>query len=224
MIDTAIIEKKIGYEFKDKSLLVRAFTHPSFSEFSYERLEFLGDSVLEIIVSEYLFINYKNYTEGDLTLIRANIVDKPPLIKIIKKLGLDNENYLLCQKGLLITDKVRGNLYESILGAIYIDAGLETARKFVIHTLEETIIQTAKNKNSLIDYKSKLINYCAKNKISAPQFLSQKEGKDNECMHSVNVVVDGKNLGFAKSTEKKVAEKLASEIAYKSLKNKTNCK
>ena len=234
MFESAIIEKIIGYEFADKSLLQRAFTHSSFSDYSYERLEFLGDSILGCVVADYLFSNYKDFDQGTLTLIRANIVDKPPLVRVIKSLNLNR--YMLLGKGeiqnnLQNSNKLCGDLFESIVGAIYMDVesnvqnvntsecnGYSMAKKFILANLEQTIIQTAKNHSTLIDYKSKLYDYCQKNRISV-EFKSIQTGHSNEAIHTVKLYLDDVEVSSASATRKKEAEQTASRIAFNQLKS-----
>lgn len=233
MFESAIIENIIGYHFNDVSLLQRAFTHSSFSEYSYERLEFLGDSVLGCVVSEYLFSHYKNFDQGTLTLIRANVVDKPPLVKVIKSLKLNN--YLLLGKGenqnkLQDSNKLCGDLFEAIIGAIYIDVnnaiinnidtfgftGYSKAKEFILTNLEQTIIQTAQNHSTLVDYKSKLYDYCQKNRITV-EFVKSQTGSSNNAIHNVKLFLDGVEVSSACGTRVKDAEQTASNIALEKL-------
>lgn len=233
MFESAIIEKIIGYHFNDVSLLQRAFTHSSFSEYSYERLEFLGDSILGAVVAEYLFSNYKDYDQGKLTLIRANVVDKPPLVKVIKSLKLND--YMLLGKGekqnkLQDSNKLCGDLYEAIIGAIYIDVeqaikdgidimgynGYSRAREFILSNLEQTIIKMAQNYSTLIDYKSKLYDYCQKNRIVV-EFKSSQTGSSNNAIHNVKLYLDGVEVSSASGTRIKNAEQTASNLALKKL-------
>lgn len=136
------IENAVGYCFKDKMLLTRAFTHSSYSENSYEKLEFLGDSILNFVVADELYKRYGDLDEGDLSKARSNIVDKPPLKKFVIKNGLEKFIRLGASEKrnhIEKSDKLCGDLYEAILGAIYLDGDIAKAGKFVVYSLNDTI-------------------------------------------------------------------------------------
>lgn len=219
MFDIAIIENKIGYTFKDKSLVTTAFTHVSFSVYSYENLEFLGDSVLSLVVSEYLYEKYPNFDQGKLTKARAQVVDKPPLKQVILSLGI--EKYIMLGTGekqnhLEKGDKLCGDLFEALLGAIYLDGGYANAKKFVLSGLEKTINEVVKNKDDLTDFKSKLFELCQKKRIEK-HFLYEKTGEDHNPIFTAILYLDGKEVSRAKGTSKKKAEQTACQIALKTL-------
>ena len=143
--------KNINYKFKDPELLKRALTHSSKSEQNYERLEFLGDSILDFLVGEYFFLNCKE-SEGKLTVLRSHYVSENYLVKVFDKLNLSDKVILgkSCQGEL--SKAIKGDIVEAVLGAIYIDGGLEPARKFLYDNFE-----LDKYKNIVDDnYKSKL--------------------------------------------------------------------
>ena len=136
MLNVDEIEKIIGYEFKNKELLITAFTHSSYSKSSNERLEFLGDSVWQIIVSTYLF-NKTTFDEGVLSKYRAKIVCEQNLFRTISKLGLDK--YLIVGESFksLPTKSMSADLCESIIGAIYLDSGnLIKAKEFIFNNID----------------------------------------------------------------------------------------
>ncbi len=218
MLDIAIIEKKIGYRFKDKSLITTAFTHASFSPYSYEKLEFLGDSVLSLVVTEYLYQNYPDFDEGELTKARAQVVDKPPLKQVIMSIGI--EKYIQIGSGerqnhLEQSDKLCGDLFEAVLGAIYLDGGYDEAKKFVLSGLEKTINEVVKDKEALTDYKSKLFELCQKKRIEK-RFEYEKEGEDHQPVFTAILYLDEKEVARAKGTSKKKAEQVACRICLKS--------
>lgn len=134
------LEEKIGYIFKDKTLLKTALSHTSYAhenkgQASNERLEYLGDAVLEFIASEYLFNNYKNLSEGELTKTRAYSVCEEALARVARLYNLNK--YLLvgkCEEGVegKHRDSMIADAVEAIIGALYIDGGLEEARKFIL--------------------------------------------------------------------------------------------
>ncbi len=145
------IEKKIGYKFKDKDLLIRALTHPSKSKNNYQRLEFLGDSILNFLVGEFLFKN-SNKQEGELTVLRAHYVSENHLAAVFDELDLSE--FVIKGKSLKqdITSAIKGDIMESIIAGIYLDGGLEQARGFITDKLHITDFENAENDN----YKSQL--------------------------------------------------------------------
>ena len=135
------LEEKIGYEFKDKGLMVQALTHSSFSNEqkinklkNYERLEFLGDAVLELLSSRFFYENYPNMSEGQMTRMRSSMVCEPALAFCARDLALGN--YILLGKGEEATggrmrDSIISDVMEAVIGAIYLDGGIEKADEFV---------------------------------------------------------------------------------------------
>ena len=142
--DIQKIEKIIGYAFKNKELLKTAFTHSSFSNEhrveSNERLEFLGDSILSVIIAEEIFKRY-NKSEGELTKIRASLVSEKSLAFISKQLGIDK--FLIVGAGLVKkepTDAMIADSFEAMLAAIYLDGGMKNARKFILKSRRRRIL------------------------------------------------------------------------------------
>lgn len=143
--------KFLNYKFKDAGLIERALTHSSKSEINYERLEFLGDSILDFLVGEY-FYKHCDESEGRLTVLRSQYVSETHLVKIFDKLKL--ANYVKLGKSYQgeISKAIKGDVVEAILGAIYLDGGLEEAQKFI-----ERYFDLANYKNMVDEnYKSKL--------------------------------------------------------------------
>ena len=169
--DVAVIEQDIQYVFRDKSLIRQAFSHSSFvnemktqGNLSYERLEFLGDAVLELITSEFLYEKYKDIPEGKLTKMRASIVCEFTLSSVSKMLHFGD--YVLLSKGEELTggrerNSIMCDLFESVLGAIYLDGGMEAAKRYVYTFL-------------LTDIEHKTLFYDAKTTL---QEMVQKDGK-----------------------------------------------
>lgn len=142
---------KLNYIFKDKNLIKRALTHSSKSEDNYERLEFLGDSILDFLVGEYFYLHC-NENEGKLTVLRSHYVSENYLVKVFDDLALENDVILGKSYQGEISKAIKGDVVEAILGAIYLDGGLEKARKFIYDNFD------LKNYKNIIDdnYKSKL--------------------------------------------------------------------
>ncbi len=145
------IDKKIDYKFKDKKLLTRALTHPSKSKQNYQRLEFLGDSILNFLVGEFLYKNCEKQ-EGELTVLRAHYVSENHLAQCFDEMNLSDD--VIAGKSLNgeITTAIKGDVIEAIIAGIYLDSDLETARRFVIEKLHIEGFEDAENDN----YKSQL--------------------------------------------------------------------
>lgn len=209
------IEEIIGYAFKDKQLLERAFIHSSYANEhgigSYERLEFLGDGVLGLIVAEKLYGTDDD--EGDMTEKRARIVSSEPLEAATEKLNIGQ--YMLFGTGESRQSharrKVLADLFEAVTGAVYLDGGYEAARDFVFRALGERIdaaLKCADAGNS----KGDLQEYCQAEKLGAVEYeLLEKGGKPHEPIFAVCVKIDGKKYGEGKGCRIKDAEREAAK-------------
>ena len=222
MNDFTKLEKKINVKFKNKNLLKQALVHRSFINENVgfdldnnERLEFLGDAVLELIVTEYLYKNYKNQ-EGELTNWRAALVKREMLAKIAKKISIGE--YLYLSKGESKTGgQSRGlilaNALEALIGAIYIDSGTEVTKKF----LEENLLTEMKDilKNKLyIDPKSKLQELSQGTKSLTPKYQVLSEyGPDHNKSFTVGVYLNDKLIGQGSGSSKQAAEQSAASSA-----------
>lgn len=218
-------ENSAGIIFKNKELLRRAFTHRSYLnenralEFSHnERLEFLGDAVLELAVTEYLFDKYPDSSEGDLTAFRAALVNAVTLADVAQKVGVND--FLLLSKGeAKDTGKARqyilANTIEAIIGAIYLDQGFDAAKYFISKNLFYLIEKIVKEK-SWIDAKSKFQEKAQEFTGTTPSYKTLKEeGPDHDKHFTIGVFL-GKELvteGVGKS--KQEAEQVAAEKALK---------
>ena len=220
MIDFQEIEEKIGYTFKDKKYLLIALTHSSFSnEFkdkdreNNERQEFLGDSVLSLITSEYLFKLYDTSHEGDLTQIRAGLVCEKTLFGFAKEIGLGK--YLRLGKGEEITGgRERASLladaFEALIAAIYLDGGIENARKFVLGFISKAI----EEKPTFVDYKTLLQEVIQQNSEETLQYiLVRSSGPDHDKRFEVEVHLNSNVIGRGIGKSKKEAEQLAAKEA-----------
>ncbi len=145
------IEEKVGYEFSDKNLIVRALTHPSKCKENYQRLEFLGDSILNFLVGEYLF-KHSDKAEGELTVLRAHYVSENYLATCFDEMQLSCD--VIAGKSLNneITSAIKCDIIESIIAAMYLDGGMDRVREFIIEKLHIEGFEEAKNDN----YKSQL--------------------------------------------------------------------
>ncbi|MDP9320146.1 MAG: ribonuclease III [Chloroflexota bacterium] len=142
-----------GYRFRDPTLLATALTHSSYLHEhpdvemeDFERLEFLGDAVVDLVIGEVLYQNYPEATEGELTAMRAQLVSGPPLSHLAQQLGLPDRSRLgrgEGETGGRLRVGLGASLYESVLGAVYVDGGFEAARDFVLRTMKDTIVAAA---------------------------------------------------------------------------------
>lgn len=207
---------------KDKNLLQEAFTHRSYLNetkdpiASNERLEFLGDAVLEIIVSEYLFHKYPEYPEGKLTLIRASIVRTETLAQAAKKLNLGS--YLRLSKGEEENDgrnnqSILANTYEAYLGALYIDQGLQVVKTFITQTLFPFIPQILEKK-TYRDAKSYLQEIVQERDKVTPEYkVIEEHGPDHAKTFTVGVYVHNEQIGKGSGKSKQYAEAAAAKKA-----------
>lgn len=209
------IEEKIGYRFSNKKLLEEAFTHVTYAHMhggkDNERVEFLGDTVLQFVITDYLYRKYPDKTEGELTRLRAKLVCEETLLEIVEKLGL--EGYLRIEGGKAnVGKKTYSSLFETVTGAIYLDGGYEKARKFILKSGLIERMSTPRVK----DAKSRLQEFLQALGKQPPTYESTKEGKDNAPTFRCKAAALGKSaIGEGKS--KKNAEQQAAERLLKLL-------
>ena len=216
----SILEKKINYIFHNKEYLNQAFTHKSLNtepRKNYERLEFLGDSVIDIIVSRELMRDFPEGDEGLLTQRRAALVQKPYLASIGHLLDL--MDYLMIEKSVnlkieKIAEKQQANLFEALIGAIYLDGGIEPCRKLILETVWTYRHEAWKTTN----YKGKLIEYCHSKNIENPVFLVKDiTGPDHQRTFEIQVKVGSRRYSSGMGTSKKTAEQLAAKLALEEM-------
>lgn len=227
MRDIKMLEKKIGYRFKEISYLERAVTHSSYANENKkegvknnERLEFLGDSVLGLVISEYLFSNYPNLAEGQLTKVRARIVCEASLGETARL--LDVGNYLLFGKGEELTGgrertSILSDAYEAIIAAMYLDGGIEPTREFVLKNMKSIIDDAAKGKKS-IDYKTRLQEVIQIKKGNRIKYeIVKEEGPDHAKLFYTEVKLNDSVIGVGKGRSKKESEQEAAKEGLKTL-------
>ena len=208
------IEKTIGYVFTDKNLLIQAFTHSSFanenSEADYERLEFLGDSILEALTTYYLYQNFDE-NEGILSKMRARVVSAPSLCKVIIDLGLDKYIRVGGSVGRSIPDNIIADVFESIVAGIYIDGGIDQAKEFVDTKLLKSTDNIRQIYIALADYKTMLQEYYqSEGKIV--KYNAQEIKNGNTIMFEVSLLVDDKVVATATASSKKNAEQSCAKM------------
>lgn len=216
--DIKFIQKKIGYTFKNTAFLKTAFIHSSYAnenkDKSNERLEFLGDSVLSIIITDYIYANCKR-NEGDLSKIRASLVNEQTLSFIFKELGF--QDFIFRGEGLknvLPTNAMMADAMEALIASIYLDGGLNKAKEFVLSIFDSVLTETMKegvpesNKCLLQEkFKTAKIYYDTK---------SSGEGQDK--VYLSKVYINGVVCGEGSSTKKRFAEDLAAKQALTKVK------
>ena len=213
-------EKKIEYDFKNREYIQIALTHSSFAnehkQFKYnERLEFLGDSVLGLVISDYLFNERKDLPEGKLTKLRANVVCEESLSRVAKK--LDVGNFLFLGKGEKICggrerDSILADATEAIIAAIYLDGGIECAKDFILSNLRDVISNTVDG-NIFRDYKTILQEIIQKKNGKLSYRLVEENGPDHNKEFEMVVKRGHTILGQGRGRNKKEAEKEAAKNA-----------
>lgn len=216
------LENILGFQIKNKSHYVQALMHRSFLEEledrddSNERLEFLGDAILSLIVAEYLFDHFPNENEGFLTKIRARLVNRTALSDAAEDIGLTK--FILMNQNLTNTfarasKTVLCDALEALIGAIYLDLGLKTCRKFITRILIEPNIQDG---DYLVDenFKSQLLEYAQANKLDVPNYIVIKEeGPQHDRIFTIKVTVGKDYFGIGSGKNKKTAEQNAAKSA-----------
>lgn len=218
------IEQLINYCFKDKSLLSLAFIHRSYVNENKEsvphhneRLEFLGDSVLGVLIAEYLYRYLPSTPEGELSYLRSRLVEADSCVKYIQKLKI--ERYLLLGRGERMNDgrgraSIMADLFEALIGAIFIDGGLDAAKRFLFKNFSkdiESILQTPER-----NWKALLQDYTQKNFQEAPLYkVLSEEGPDHSKNFKIVVIVNGSEVGLGEGHSKKEAQQEAAKLALK---------
>ncbi len=210
-----VLEKTFGIEFEDKDLLVKAFIHPSlYSELNtnYERLEFLGDSILQVVVSDYMYRNNSNLSEGEMSRIRALLVSENSLAYLVRKNTMIE--YLQLGKSVIEDAKELSNSYvadifESFIAAIYLDQGFEVARNFIYVNLIEQH-KDIMSQDFAHDYKTKLQEILQKN--GAIKLNYECEYINNGGFKCV-LYLEGSVIGTGTGKSKKSAQQMAAKFA-----------
>lgn len=220
------IEKRLDYQFKNKELLILAFVHRSFfNEYRTvvdqhnERLEFLGDSVLELIISDYVYEHLPTEPEGHLSNLRSYIVESSSCAQLAIKLNVTE--FILLGKGERMNDgrgreKIVADLFEALIGAIYKDGGLIAARQFFLHHFEENVKEVIYK--PLRNWKAELQDYAQKKHQKPPVYKVLKEsGPDHSKMFQVIACIEDQEIGEGMGPSKKQAEQAAAENALAKL-------
>ena len=218
------MEKNIGYKFKNKELVQKALTHTSYAYEhgveSNEKLEFLGDSILEFISSKYMYNKYTNLKEGEMTKVRATVVCEDSLYKIATK--HDFSDFLNLGKSEIKSGgnkrpAILADSVEAVIAAIYLDGGLEPAKKFIIENLKEEIELATKHVGQK-DYKTVLQEDLQKNgDVKIEYKIINEKGPDHDKTFEAQVALNGKILATGIGKSKKEAEMHAAKKALEDL-------
>jgi ribonuclease III len=219
-------QKAAGLKFRNLELLNRSFIHRSCSNedsgevHNNERLEFLGDSVLGVVVSSYLYTHLVTKPEGELARVKSFVVSEDSLSVIAKALGVDR--YMLVGRGEELSGgrqkkAILADAVEAIIGACYLDSGFAAAEKFILKIIVPEIEKVLQNKHKK-DYKTILQEFVQKKYQSYPKYvLERKSGPDHDRTFWVSVSVEGRNFGEADGKNKKEAEQKAARLAFESI-------
>ncbi len=215
-------EEIIGYKFKNQKLLYEALTHSSYANEinighnkSNERLEFLGDSVLSIVVSDHLYRHFKHLPEGELTRVRASLVCEKALFEFSNQIRLSE--FILLGKGEKVSHgnkrpSILSDAFEALIAAIYLDGGLKAAKKHIMKFMPDYIIDEKKDSND--DYKSVLQEIIQRNPEESVEYrLVGESGPAHDKNFTVRVMLNSNVIGEGTGKSKKIAEQTAAKEA-----------
>jgi len=219
------LKQLLNFSPRKISKYKKAFTHSSLqiqdingNPVNYERLEFLGDSILGSVISAYLYKKVPTGTEGYLTKMRSKIVSREHLNELGKDLNLlsfvksnvDEAN---------VGDNIHGNIFEALIGAIYLDKGYQTCQKFIYENVIDPYVDIEKLEGKITSYKGLIIEWCQKQKKKYKFDTYEDSGNENIKHFSVKVSIDGELVAKGRSTSKKKAEEQASKRVYYDFQN-----
>ncbi|WP_024954055.1 ribonuclease III [Sulfurospirillum arcachonense] len=215
------LQKRLDYQFEDKNLIIEALTHKSYKKpYNNERLEFLGDAVLDLIVGEYLYMKFPHVPEGDLSKLRASLVNEKGFEKLAKVLNLGECIYLSVAEENNNGRKkpsLLSNAFEAIIGALYLEAGLIKVHDVVIPLLELTYPRIDLD-TIFKDYKTTLQEFTQANQGITPEYtLESSSGPDHKKEFVISVNIHGRQISSAKGKSKKEAQQNAAQIALEIL-------
>jgi ribonuclease-3 len=228
LVDFPDLERRIGYRIRNHNLFIEALTHRSYLQFlnskckSNERLEFLGDSILNLIVGEYLYRLHPDAEEGELTKIRSRLVNRKALSQYAKEIGLSD--FILMSSSAVQSvekgcDSISVDAYESLIAAIYLDSDMDTARKFIQRKI---LAYVEKEAFGSVDdnYKSLLLEQSQANNWGIPRYnILKEEGPDHNRTFTIEVIVGGEQRGIGIGRNKKEAEQNAAREALEAMKS-----
>ena len=221
-----------GFEFRNPNLLLEALTHRSYSaenalQYDNQRLEFLGDAVLQLASTEYIFLRYKNKNEGMMSELRSALTRQETLAKFAKEIGLDK--HILLGRGEIKSNghekfTILADAFEALIGAVYLDSGLEPVMQFLVPMLEKVcpkhreLLTNLNPKGALQEYAQGILK-------TKPEYKMEKtEGPEHSKIFTVSVSVSGELLAAATASSMKAAEAAAAMAAINILRDKNNVK
>ena len=219
------LSKILGYKPKNKELYIKAFTHRSLNlkdhdgnAVNYERLEFVGDAMLSAVIASYLFEKVPHGDEGYLTKMRSKVVSREHLNELGKELKLIDlvESKIPTSN---FGNNIHGNLFESLVGAIFLDKGYKQCEKFIFKRVIKPHVDIETLEGKIISYKSLLIEWCQKEKKSFDYNVYEDTGNDDLKHFSVKLSINNKVISKARATSKKKAEEKASRRAFFAFQN-----
>lgn len=213
-----VCEEVLGYTFFEKKLIKTALTHSSSTSDKHldnERLEFFGDAVLDLVIREFLYHNYPNHQEGDLTEAKSAVVCRASLAKASKKMGL--KDCLFLGRGIGkkrgVPDSLLADAYEAVVAAIYLDGGYQPVKNFILMTLKSEIPFAIEQANST-NYKSNLQKLLQQQKRPLPQYrVLGSTGPEHSRVFEIAVFIEGEEAGRGSGSSKKAAEQEAARAA-----------
>lgn len=220
------LEPILGFKPKKIHYYERAFTHRSTNKkdeignpINYERLEYVGDAILDAVVAHYLYLSILDANEGDLTKMRSKIVSRSHLNKIGK--GLDLIALLDSKlENSKFGDNIHGDLFEALIGAIFLDRGYSVSEKFIFDSVIDPHVDIDQLEGKVISYKSLMVEWCQKEKKRIKYLRCHDEGVDEVKHFSVLLEIDGKIIAKARATSRKKAEEKVSQRGYFALQDK----
>ena len=222
MKDIENLEKKLNYSFKNRDLIIEALSHKSYKQpYNNERLEFLGDAVLDLIVGEYLFHKFKKSDEGKLSKMRASLVNEEGFTKLAKALDLGEYIFLSNAEennGGREKSSLLSNAFEAVMGAIYLEAGLKPLEKIVLKLLEENYEEISLD-SLFKDFKTSLQEITQAHFGETPAYtMVSSSGPDHQKEFTISVTIQGKEYARATGKSKKIAQQEAAKLAMQILK------
>lgn len=217
--------KNIGYNFKDNKLLLEALTHKSYANenklnYNNERLEYLGDSIIDFAIAYILYKQFSNSNEGLLSRYRAALVNEKELSKIARKIKLNE--YIILGKGERLTsgndkDSIISDAYEAVIGAIFLDSNMNNVLKIVKKHFKEEL-ENISSMDIMQDYKTAILILCQERYRIAPSYeVINQSGPDHNCTFEVRIIINGAEYGRGKGKTKKEAEQQAAKEAMYSI-------
>ncbi|MGH2637675.1 MAG: ribonuclease III [Rhabdochlamydiaceae bacterium] len=225
----SVVESRVGYVFKNKKLLKQAFIHRSYFnehrddvEEHNERLEFLGDSILGLLISDYLYQHLPTQAEGELSRLRAHLVEAGSCSKFLQKLDLGE--YVQLGRGERMNEgrgreTILADLFEALIGAVYLDGGMSEVQKFFWGHFQDEIQKILAHPTR--NWKAELQDYSQKKYQRPPVYkVLREEGPDHSKMFVITVFLDHKEMGQGMGSSKKEGEQAAAQDAIEKLKNR----